>query len=124
MALNATSGVEYLYCCAMPSIIHRDVTPSNILMDEQVSANQYNNWSPMDALRLFDRMCMEHEPSRTIIMNLGSLNVMVDAYHAERIDAGLRPTTNATDGMVKLLAAGVEVNVRDTEVRTLVHWAS
>ncbi|ONM41022.1 Pentatricopeptide repeat-containing protein [Zea mays] len=38
-----------------------------------------------DALNLFDRMCMEHDPPRTITVNLGSFNVMVDAYcRAER----------------------------------------
>ncbi|KAJ1277585.1 hypothetical protein BS78_04G015400 [Paspalum vaginatum] len=38
-----------------------------------------------DALRLFDRMCMEHDPPRKVAVNLGSFNVMVDAYcRAER----------------------------------------
>ncbi|CAL4907929.1 unnamed protein product [Urochloa decumbens] len=38
-----------------------------------------------DALKLFDRMCMEHDPPKTITVNLGSFNVMVDAYcRAER----------------------------------------
>nr|CAB3461589.1 unnamed protein product [Digitaria exilis] len=38
-----------------------------------------------DALKLFDRMCMEHDPPKTIAVNLGSFNVMVDAYcRAER----------------------------------------
>ena len=38
-----------------------------------------------DALRLFDRMCMEHDSPGTSAVNLGSFNVMVDAYcHAER----------------------------------------
>jgi pentatricopeptide repeat protein len=58
--------------------------------DEVVQAsytyNIYNNWAPLeDALRLFDRMCMEHDSPRTSAVNLGSFNVMVDAYcHAER----------------------------------------
>ncbi|XP_008662411.2 uncharacterized protein [Zea mays] len=58
--------------------------------DEVVQAsytyNIYNNWAPLeDALRLFDRMCMEHDSPRTSAVNLGSFNVMVDAYcHAGR----------------------------------------
>jgi pentatricopeptide repeat protein len=58
--------------------------------DEVVQAsytyNIYNNWDPLeDALRLFDRMCMEQDSPKTSAVNLGSFNVMVDAYcHAER----------------------------------------
>uniref|UniRef100_A0A0E0BIK7 Pentacotripeptide-repeat region of PRORP domain-containing protein n=1 Tax=Oryza glumipatula TaxID=40148 RepID=A0A0E0BIK7_9ORYZ len=38
-----------------------------------------------DVLQLFDRMCEEHDPPRRIAVNLGSFNVMVDAYcRAER----------------------------------------
>lgn len=33
-----------------------------------------------DALKLFNRMCTEHDPPKTIAVNLGSFNVMVDAY--------------------------------------------
>jgi serine/threonine protein kinase len=33
VALDAARGVEYLHCYAVPGIIHRDVKPSNILLD-------------------------------------------------------------------------------------------
>jgi hypothetical protein len=44
--------------------------------------NIYNNWSSVgSALWLFDRMCRKHDPPRSTAMNLGSSNVMVDAYY-------------------------------------------
>ncbi|RCV28713.1 hypothetical protein SETIT_5G424800v2 [Setaria italica] len=34
VALDAARDVEYLHCYAVPAIIHRDVKPSNILLDD------------------------------------------------------------------------------------------
>nr|GMD53720.1 pentatricopeptide repeat-containing protein At3g49240 [Ipomoea batatas] len=36
-----------------------------------------------EALKLFDRMMTEHDPPKTLTVNLGSFNVMVDGYCAE-----------------------------------------
>ncbi|OEL31513.1 Serine/threonine-protein kinase-like protein CCR4 [Dichanthelium oligosanthes] len=38
VALDAARGVEYLHCYAVPPIIHRDVKPSNILLDGEWTA--------------------------------------------------------------------------------------
>jgi serine/threonine protein kinase len=38
VALDAARGVEYLHLYAVPAIIHRDVKPSNILLDAQWTA--------------------------------------------------------------------------------------
>ncbi|EES13223.3 hypothetical protein BDA96_07G010000 [Sorghum bicolor] len=38
VALDAARGVEYLHCYAVPAIIHRDVKPSNILLDGEWTA--------------------------------------------------------------------------------------
>ncbi|CAL4996198.1 unnamed protein product [Urochloa decumbens] len=38
VALDAARGVEYLHCYAVPGIIHRDVKPSNILLDADWTA--------------------------------------------------------------------------------------
>ncbi|XP_072150147.1 putative serine/threonine-protein kinase-like protein CCR3 [Setaria viridis] len=34
VALDAARGMEYLHCYAVPAIIHHDVKPSNILLDD------------------------------------------------------------------------------------------
>ncbi|XP_062192096.1 serine/threonine-protein kinase-like protein CCR4 [Phragmites australis] len=38
VALDAARGIEYLHCYAVPPIIHRDVKPSNILLDDEWTA--------------------------------------------------------------------------------------
>ncbi|XP_062195950.1 serine/threonine-protein kinase-like protein CCR4 [Phragmites australis] len=38
VALDAARGIEYLHCYAVPPIIHRDVKPSNILLDGEWTA--------------------------------------------------------------------------------------